>query len=114
MSGKDIENLITKKELLLKIKKIKELCLNLNLKNIKNFNNEITSTFLYNKWLESFKIKKYKLNKYYKNFIPEKHIISLKKMNRFVKSLLKNTEFKLFKYDTYKIENIINKYIKNY
>ena len=114
MSGKDTENLITKKELLLKIKKIKELCINLNLKNIKNFNNEITSTFLYNKWLESFKIKKYKLNKYYKNFIPEKHIISLKKMNRFVKSLLKNTEFKLFKYDTYKIENIINKYIKNY
>ena len=114
MSGKNIENLITKKELLLKIKKIKELSLNLNLKNIKNFNNEITSTFLYNKWLESFKIKKYKLNKYYKNFIPEKHIISLKKMNRIVKSLLKNTEFKLFKYDTYKIENIINKYIKNY
>jgi RNA recognition motif-containing protein len=114
MSGKDIENLITKKELLLKIKKIKELCLNLNLKSIKNVNNEITSTFLYNKWLESFKTKKYKLNKNYKSFIIQNQIISLKEMNSIVIKLLKNIQFNLFKYDFYKIENKINKYIKNY
>ena len=114
MSGKDIENLITKKELLLKIKKIKELCLNLNLKSIKNVNNEITSTFLYNKWLESFKTKKYTLNKNYKSFIIKNQIISLKEMNSIVIKLLKNIQFNLFKYDFYKIENKINKYIKNY
>ena len=77
-------------------------------------NEEISSNYFYNSWINSFEIEEYKKDKTYQHFIKKNKISSLEQMGKYVKKLLKGKTVNLYMDDPYSLSKEITYNIKQY